>query len=55
VKVSGVIGIVVALLLAFVLLNGGGQHGPARHAPDGDGPRQTAPLTVSEDGGGGNG
>ncbi len=36
VKVSGVIALVVVAMLALLLLAGGGQHGPGRHAPSGD-------------------
>jgi hypothetical protein len=37
VKVSGIIAIVAVVLIAVMLLAGGGQHGPGRHlAPAGD-------------------
>ncbi len=52
VKVSGAIAILIALLLAVLLLVGGGQHGPARHTPDGFGEGRPAPVAVSPGGGG---
>lgn len=32
VKISGIVAILVALLVAIVLLTGGGEHGPSRHS-----------------------
>lgn len=43
VKVSGIVALVLALLIAIVLLTGiGGPHGPARHEPSGDGAPSSA-------------
>ena len=41
VKVSGIIVIVLVLLVGIMLLVGGGEHGPGRHAP------LTAPIEYS--------
>jgi hypothetical protein len=38
VKVFGLIALVVLVLFVVVLLVGGGEHGPKRHAPAGDTP-----------------
>lgn len=43
VKVFGIIGIVVALLIVIVLLVGDGSHGPGRHLPGGDASRVETP------------
>lgn len=53
VKVAGIIGITLVLLLGYMLLFGGGQHGPGQHAPSRNDPGPTAPPSIidGEDGG----
>jgi len=48
VKVFGIIVIVVVLLVVAGMFIGG-EHGPARHAPSGDGGGQVAPSSIKED------
>ncbi len=54
VKMAGIVAIALVLLLGYMLLFGGGQHGPSQHAPSGDGGGETAPSSVidGEAGGG---
>lgn len=54
VKMAGIVAIALVLLLGYMLLFGGGQHGPSQHAPSGDGGGETAPSSGidGEDGGG---
>ncbi len=49
VKVFGIIGIVVVLLVVARMFIGGGEHGPGRHAPSGDAGGQVLPSSVMED------
>jgi hypothetical protein len=45
VKVLGIVGLVLLLLIAFILVTGlGGPHGPSRHGGLADGARQAAFL-----------
>ena len=47
VKVSGIIVIVLALLVAIILVTGiGGDHGPGRHALPGDADGRTPPIEL---------
>jgi hypothetical protein len=43
VKVVGIIAVVLLLLLGIMMLVGG-EHGPGRHAPSGDGGGRTPPA-----------
>ena len=49
VKVFGIIVIVLVLLLGVLMLFGGGEHGPGRHALSGDAGGQVPPSSVMED------
>jgi hypothetical protein len=45
VKVFGIIGIVVALLVVIILVTGvGGEHGPGRHSPSDDASGTITPI-----------
>ena len=44
VKVVGVVTVLLIAAVALVLLLGGGEHGPGRHAPGGDSGGHTAPA-----------
>jgi hypothetical protein len=44
VKVSGIIGIVVVLLVIIMFTGVGGEHGPGRHTPSGDPGGHTPPI-----------
>jgi len=52
VKVFGIIGLAVVLLVATMMLTGGksGDHGPGRHIPSVDAGGQTAPSSVTQSG-----
>jgi hypothetical protein len=52
VKVSAVLGVVAALLVAALVLVGGGEHGPGRHLPSG-GDEPESIVTDGAAGGGG--
>ena len=43
VKVSGLGGILLVALVVAAMLIGGGEHGPGRHLPGGDGGAESAP------------
>jgi hypothetical protein len=49
VKVFGIIVIVAVLLGVVIMFISGGQHGPGRHTPSGDGGSHIAPYRVVED------
>ncbi|MDP9478690.1 MAG: hypothetical protein M3R38_23910 [Actinomycetota bacterium] len=49
VKVFGITAIVLVLLFVGLMLFGGGNHGPGRHAPSGDAGGQAPPPSVTED------
>jgi hypothetical protein len=49
VKVFGIIGIVLVLLVVARVFIGGGEHGPGRHTPSGDAGGQVPPSSVVED------
>jgi hypothetical protein len=44
VKVSGIVTLVLVLLFVIVMVAGGGNHGPGRHMPSGDGGDQMSPV-----------
>ena len=47
VKVSGIIGVVLFLLVAIMTCTGiGGEHGPGRHLPSGGAGGHTSPIAV---------
>jgi hypothetical protein len=48
VKVSGIVALLLALVVAVILLIGGGEHGPSRHGPSGGSDDQTPPARVTE-------
>ena len=50
VKVLGIVGLVLVLLIAGLMLFGGGQHGPGRHTQSGDAGGQ-APSRQAPSGG----
>jgi hypothetical protein len=51
VKVCGVIGLLVVVLVVVLMLTGrGGEHGPGRHGLDGDAGRHTPAASVTENG-----
>lgn len=48
VKVFGIIGLVLILLLVVLQSIGGGGHGPGRHLPSGDAGGYTPPSSITE-------
>ena len=52
VKVLGIIGLILVLLLAVAMFTGGGDHGPGRHIPSGDTGGDTLPSSGYENSGG---
>jgi hypothetical protein len=51
VKVFGIVGLVLVLLVVIIMFTGvGGQHGPGRHMPSGDAGDHTPASVVADDG-----
>ena len=46
VKVSGIVAVMVILLVALIMVLGGGEHGPMRHMPSGSGETNTPPIAA---------
>jgi hypothetical protein len=44
VKLTGIVALALVLLLIIVMVASGGNHGPARHIPSGDGVNQTSAI-----------